>query len=252
MKKLKRLLYTLSLLFLIQYPAAALEVPDQPQGRVHDAANILSAQEIETLTQRLSTFEQETSNQIVVALFPSLDGESLEDFSIRLAEQWKIGQKGKDNGIILLIFPNDRKLRIEVGYGLESWVPDVLASRIIENEIKPYFKEGKYYLGIQSGLEALIKASQGAYQADESTHEKDILGIPPIAFYVILFFVLGFGLIIYLANFTSLGLPSPNLYSSGSSTSSDLYSSSDSSSSSSDSFSGGGGSFGGGGSSGSW
>ncbi len=89
---------------------------------------------------------------MVVAIFPSLEGENLEDFSIRLAQQWRIGQKGLDNGVILLLFVRDRKLRFEVGYGLEPIIPDVAAGRIIREVIAPRFREGRYTAGLEEAV----------------------------------------------------------------------------------------------------
>ncbi len=99
--------------------------------------------------------EQATGAQVVVAVFPSLEGESLEDFSIRLAERWRIGRKDLDDGAILLVFVQDRKVRIEVGYGLEGAIPDAEASRIIRESIAPRFREGRYDAGLEAAARAI-------------------------------------------------------------------------------------------------
>ena len=143
----------------------ALKVPDRPQDYVHDEAGLLTGTEKSQLSESLQNFEQKTSNQIIVAIFPSLEGESLEDFSIQLAQKWKVGQKGKDNGIILLIFPQDHRLRVEVGYGLEAVVPDAYASRMIEEKLKPAFRQGQYFNGIDATVQSLMKATEGVYEA---------------------------------------------------------------------------------------
>jgi uncharacterized protein len=243
----QRLSFFLFLGFLFSGSAFALSVPDHPVGRVHDEAGLLTVDQRQNLESKLAAFEQETTNQIVVAIFPSLEGESLEDYSIRLAEKWKIGQKGKDNGIILLIFPNDRRLRIEVGYGLEAALPDAYASRIIEEKLKPNFRHGNFYTGIDQAVDALMAATRGIYELAPSSDSSSSSSIPLV---FILFFFGIFGLIIFLAIKYGKGSGRRGWTYSGSSSS---WSSSGSSwSSGGGGFSGGGGSFGGGGSSGSW
>ncbi len=116
---MKRLILTVLLISIsLTTNALALEVPSKPIGRISDYTNTLKTNEIQKLEQTLAQIERETTNQIAVVLIPTLAGDNLEDYSIRLADKWKIGQKGKDNGVILLIVKQDRKIRIEVGYGL--------------------------------------------------------------------------------------------------------------------------------------
>ncbi|MBI4711457.1 MAG: TPM domain-containing protein [Candidatus Omnitrophica bacterium] len=143
----------------------ALEVPKRADGYVTDRAGLLSPAAKAELETTLRAFEEKTSNQVVVATFPSLEGDSLEDFSMRLAMAWKAGQKGKNNGVILLIFKNDRKMRIEVGYGLEGVLTDALAGEIIRNEIAPQFKQGRYDEGITDGVYAIMSATRNEYKA---------------------------------------------------------------------------------------
>ncbi len=112
----------------------------------------------------LRRHEEETSNQIVLAIFPSLEQESLEDYVNRLFERWKIGQQVDNNGVLLAIFLRERKIRIEVGYGLEGKLTDALSSRIIRNEIAPEFRAGRYASGIRAGLVAIQKAIAGQYK----------------------------------------------------------------------------------------
>jgi uncharacterized protein len=148
------------LLLLSSSSLSALQVPPL-KGRVNDLARIMPPDRARTLEERLARFEKETSHQIAVLTIPSLEGESLEGFSIRVAESWKIGKKGFDNGVILLIAKNDRKLRIEVGYGLEGVLPDALASRIIREVIVPRFRANDYAGGIEAGIEAILKVNRG-------------------------------------------------------------------------------------------
>ena len=143
---------------------SALDVPPRADGYVTDRAGLLSPSEKENLETVLRAFEEKTSNQVVVATFPSLEGDSLEDFSLRLAEAWKAGQKRRDNGIIFLIFKNDRKIRIEVGYGLEGVLTDALSGQIIRDVVAPYFRSGDYPGGILAGTDAIMRATQGEYK----------------------------------------------------------------------------------------
>ncbi|MDD5226275.1 MAG: TPM domain-containing protein [Candidatus Omnitrophica bacterium] len=142
----------------------ALEVPQRPDGYVTDRAGLLSSSDKASLETVLRSFEEKTSNQVVVATFPSLEGDSLEDFSMRLAEGWKAGQKRRDNGVIFLIFKNDRKIRIEVGYGLEGVLTDALSGQIISQVVAPYFRKGDYSAGIVAGTDAIMKATQGEFE----------------------------------------------------------------------------------------
>jgi uncharacterized protein len=157
------------LLFLLVFSAAqALDVP-QLRGRVNDYAGVLSPAAAQTLESKLEEFERSDSTQIVVLTVPGLGGDSLEDFSIRVAESWKIGHKGKDNGVILLIARDDRKLRIEVGRGLEGKLTDLMAGRIIRNEITPRFKAGDFDGGINAGVGAIMALVRGEYTAAPSS-----------------------------------------------------------------------------------
>ncbi len=166
-------LFCFSLSFFLILPALfALEVPKRAEGYVTDRAGILSPGTRDSLEEMLRAYEDKTSNQVVVVTFQSLDGNSLEDFSMRLAEAWKVGQKGRDNGVIFLIFKNDRKIRIEVGYGLEGVFPDALAGQIIRDVIAPHFRTGDYSGGIMAGTDAIMKATQGEYKGlPNSGHE---------------------------------------------------------------------------------
>jgi len=136
-------------------PAAALSVPPL-QGYVNDNAGLLSQGSRNALTVMLNRFEKQTGNQVVLLTIPSLEGDSLEDFSMSVAEQWKVGQKGKDNGVIFLVSEEDRKMRIEVGYGLEGVLTDAKSSRIIRNVVAPYFRQGQYDTGILAGMQAIL------------------------------------------------------------------------------------------------
>lgn len=135
--------------------------------RVNDYAAMLSQDTVSSLEQQLAALEQSDSTQIVVLTIPSLEGDSLEEYSIRVAEQWKIGQQQFDNGALLLISKGDRKIRIEVGYGLEGSLTDLMAGRIIDQIITPAFKKGNFDKGVRQGVDAMVKAVMGEFsQAD--------------------------------------------------------------------------------------
>jgi uncharacterized protein len=188
------ILFTIALLLVISLnkSAFALEVPPKPLGRVSDYTGTLSNSEISELEQILAQFEQETTNQIAVVLMRSLEGDNLEDYSIRLAEQWKIGQEGKDNGVILLIVKQDRKIRIEVGYGLEGTLPDSLAGDIIRQAIAPKFRQGRFYEGIQAGVSAIIASTKGEYRPGK--RRKPRVGLLGWFWPLLLFFLLASGI----------------------------------------------------------
>ena len=153
-------------IFFLSSSVFALEVP-QLQGYVNDYAGMISPQTKTELENELRAFEQTDSTQAVILTIPSLEGEVLEEFSIRVADSWKVGQKNKDNGIILLVAQQERKIRIEVGRGLEGRLTDMMAGRIIDLVLKPRFKRGDYDGGFLAGVHALMDATRGEFQADE-------------------------------------------------------------------------------------
>lgn len=152
------------LLILLPQLAFALEVP-QLRGRVNDYANMLSPEASARLEQELAAFENSDSTQIVVLTVNSLEGENLEEFSIKVAEAWRIGQTKLDNGAILLIAKQERKIRIEVGRGLEGVLTDLTSGRIIRGDISPYFKKNDYDGGITAGVSSIMQVVRGEYQA---------------------------------------------------------------------------------------
>jgi uncharacterized protein len=155
------------LLFILALPlqAIALDVPTL-RGHVNDYAAMLSPESAQELETTLTDFERSDSTQIVVLTIPTLDGETLEDYSIKVAEAWRIGQKKVDNGVILLIAKQERKIRIEVGRGLEGKLTDLVSGRIIQGEIAPRFKTGDIDGGIKAGVTAIMAVVKGEYTAD--------------------------------------------------------------------------------------
>lgn len=143
--------------------------PSKPNHLVNDYTNTLSAAEVNALEQKLVAFDDSTSTQIAVVLIQSLDGYDISDYGTRLAHSWGIGQADKDNGVLVLASLGDRKVTIQTGYGVEGALPDAIAKRIIENEIKPYFKQGSYYEGLDAGTDAIISYTKGEYKAEKKT-----------------------------------------------------------------------------------
>jgi uncharacterized protein len=151
--------------------AAALDVPSL-RGRVNDYAGVLSQDQARSLESLLAQFEQETGHQVAVLAIPTLDGEDIEGFSIRVAENWKLGKKGFDNGVILVVAVKDRRLRLEVGYGLEGVLPDAIAKQIISDYIVPRFRAQDYAGGIIAGIDAVLKVIKNE-PLPESARKKD-------------------------------------------------------------------------------
>ncbi len=141
-------------------PARAVDVPFLT-GRVVDNAEILQPATREKLTATLKAHEQRTSDQVVVLTVPTIGDSSVEEYSTKVFETWKLGMKGKDNGVLVVIVPQDRKMRIEVGYGLEGTLTDVAANRIIRNLMTPQFKAGNYDKGVEDGVTAVIAQLEG-------------------------------------------------------------------------------------------
>jgi uncharacterized protein len=146
--------------------ALALDVPPLT-GRVVDLAHVLPQSTVEALTARLTAHEGQSSNQVAVLTIPSLEGESLEEFAHRVATTWKLGRKGTDNGVLLVVAIKERKVRIEVGYGLEGVLTDIRSAQIIRNEIVPRFRAGNMSGGILEGTHAILMTIEGSYQATE-------------------------------------------------------------------------------------
>lgn len=146
------------------------KIPEKPRRYVTDRAGVLGPGEAEALNAKLEQFERDTSNQILVWIDKKIpEGFTLEDFTVRAAQKWGAGQKQTDNGAVLFVFTDDRKVRIEVGYGLEGPLPDVTAKRIIEEEVLPRFRTGDYAGGIAAGAAAMMAATKGEYRGTGRT-----------------------------------------------------------------------------------
>jgi uncharacterized protein len=172
----------------------ALDVPPLT-GRVIDLAHVLPPNTVESLTARLKAHEETTSNQVTVLVLPSLEEEPLESFSHRVATTWKLGQKGTDNGVLLLVAIKERKIRIEVGYGLEGALTDARSAQIIRSEIVPRFRAGDAPGGVAAGVDAILKTIEGTYRTSDKTApglDSDAMGQVVVAVIVGLIVGLGF------------------------------------------------------------
>ena len=153
----------LVLLFFVAMPALAYYNPGKPTGFVNDYAGMMSESEKQSLETKLVNFESQTSNEISVVTISSLDGDTIENFAVRLFEDWKIGKAKNDNGILVLIAKEDRQMRIEVGYGLEGALTDAQSFWIIDDIMKPAFRSEDYYKGIDGAVDKIMAATQGEY-----------------------------------------------------------------------------------------
>ena len=166
---MNRLIIFLGFLSFINFSVLAQkEIPELWGQRVHDEAKVLSPQTVNYLEQQLKTFEDSTTNQIAILIVSSLDGEVIETYALRAAEKWKLGSKANDNGAILVVSINDRKMRIEVGQGLEGPLPDATCNRIIRNEMAPNFRKGDYNAGVSAAVTAIMQAIKGEYKAEDA------------------------------------------------------------------------------------
>jgi uncharacterized protein len=169
-------------------------LPPAPTQYMTDYAHVLSPGTVSRLNQQLEEFERKTSSQVVVAVFPKLPPDTtVEEFAVQAFQAWKIGQKGKDNGVGLFVFVQDRRMRFEVGYGLEGALPDALAKRIIDEEIRPQFQRGDFNGGISAGVQAVLQAIQGEYRGTGRTVARGRghggRGSPVVVFLVIIFLI---------------------------------------------------------------
>lgn len=177
---MKKLLVIVGLLFSFcvsaQIEKAIPQKPNPPK-LVNDFTGTLTKQQVDALEAKLVAYDDSTSNQIAVVVVTTTGDYTVSDFALQILRQWGVGNKEINNGIVVLVAKADRKINIQVGYGLEGALPDVTAKRIIENEITPNFKEGNYYRGIDEGLDAIIKATKGEYKASANYNNKKKKGI---------------------------------------------------------------------------
>jgi len=183
-------LATVALLATAVAAGAADALPPPPAAYFNDYASLVPADEAARMNEKLRRFADETSTQLLVVVFPQLpEGASLEDFTVSTAQSWRVGQKKYDNGAVLFVFVADRKLRLEVGYGLEGALPDAIAKRIVSDVVAPEFRAGRPARGLDAAIDAMIAATRGEYKA-EPRPAAGGGGLPPMA--VLIFVVLLF------------------------------------------------------------
>jgi uncharacterized protein len=265
MKRLRPLLHPSSFILLIvlmtAIPMAALEVPPTPTQWVTDAAGILGGTEEDLLNRKLEQFEKDSGAQFIIYTFPSIETESIEDFTIRCVERWKVGRKGYDNGLVLFVFAKERKIRFEVGYGLEGTITDAYSSQVTRELMAPHFQKGDYAGGMLAAVDAItakIKKNEAPVppvQGRDSGQQRasgDSFGVIPM---LIVLFVVFFVIVPMLSRRRSGcgGCILPFLMSGGGTTFGGGGGFSGGGfGGGGGGFSGGGGSFGGGGSTGGW
>ena len=173
--------------------SASEVMPGAPSAHFNDYASLVSASTASTLDLQLTDFERSTSNQFLVVIYPKLESDSsLEDYTVRVAQSWHAGLKGKDNGVVLFIFAQSHQIYLQVGYGLEGALPDALAQRIITDEIVPRFKSGDYDGGVIAGVNAVMAATKGEYHGSGRTvaQGKKSGFVVPVFFWILLVFII--------------------------------------------------------------
>ena len=160
------------LLITLSFTVFAQDFPAKPNKLVNDYTGTLSADQIQQLEQKLVAFDDSTSIQVAIAILKSVGEYDINDYAQQLGRAWGVGTKGKDNGVMIVVALGDRKISIQTGYGVEGVLPDMYTRRIIDNDIKPYFKAGDYYKGLDAGTNAIIALSKGEYKNDKPKASK--------------------------------------------------------------------------------
>lgn len=184
---MKSLLLLLSSLWVLN-GVFAKDIPPRPQTMVSDYAGILSPGQISALEQKLRAYEDSTSTQIAIVIDRSLEGEDAFEYSFRLAQAWGIGQKDKDNGVLIYVAQAERKIRIVTNSGVQGFLTDALSKRIIETTITPAFKKGDFYGGLDGAVNDIIKVGAGEYKNDTSGKGA---GSSTASFFILLLIVVG-------------------------------------------------------------
>jgi len=191
-----RCLFLLTVLLAATGLRAAERIPPAPARYFNDYAGVVGRNTADTLNRQLEQFERASSSQLLVVIYPKMEsGSSVEDYTVRVAQAWKVGQKGRDNGAVLFAFMQEHQLYIQVGYGLEGAMPDAIAKRIIEQEIVPRFRAGDVDGGMTAAVGAMISAAKGEYKGTGTTqaeHKQGTAGQTGTVFGAIFFLLLVF------------------------------------------------------------
>lgn len=202
MKKILLLPAVVGLLFVSANAVFAYQSPGKPTGMVNDFAHVFTAEQKASLENKIGNFKRPAGVELAVVTIPSLGDETIETYAVKLFQEWGIGSKLSDNGILLLVALNERKVRIEVGYGLEGTVTDAQASVIIRSTLTPAFKEGKYYDGVNSAVDQIIGLVEGdpTIRADiDNGMDNNATPSKDYSYFVVLAFILGGNLIALMA-----------------------------------------------------
>lgn len=189
--------FWLVLSIFIVFELNAKEIPSKPTSAVADYKGLLSEFERTSLESKLKTFNDTSSSAIVVVIDGSTEDEDVFGYSYKLAKSWGIGDKDKDNGVLLYIAFDDRKMFIQSGSGMEGALPDAMLKRIIENVITPAFRDGQYYQGIEKGTDVIIQLVSGEYTADNQAADKNSFKFILIFLFIIFFLVIFISIAIY-------------------------------------------------------
>jgi uncharacterized protein len=184
-------LFSLILFSLLSFASIAKEIPSQPNPPrlVNDFAGVLNQNEVASLESKLLAYSDSTSTQISIVIENSLEGDDDFDYSHRLAENWGIGTKGKNNGLLIYVAVKDRKIRIQTGYGMEGTITDALSKRIIEENIKPNFRQNNYYLGLDEATSILMRAAAGEY-INDAPRKKSKKSPPPFLVLIVIIVII--------------------------------------------------------------
>lgn len=194
----KRSLLSVLVFFLIVNFSVAQDFPTEPTGHVNDFAGLLSSSESQQLETKLRNYRDTTTNVIAVATLPDLKGYSVEEAGTTLFNNWKMWHEDRYNGVLIVIAPNERKIRIEVGYGLEGAIPDVMAGRIIREVLTPYFKQGKFYEGLDRASSIMIQLAEGEFEGRLSSADGDTKDVEDTINLII--FILFLAIVIYTSS----------------------------------------------------